>query len=245
VKGTREFLILVRMHLLMHRAFFVIMGVVMLAFPLGFVLGMGYLIPNISQSTATYITIGSAAQAIITVAAVGLPQMLSEARHEGRLDYFLAMPISREAFLLSYLAESMILATPGVIFAIVLGWWHYDLSLHFEATVILVAVLAMLATAGAGMAMAVLVPHMQVVNLLTQLLIFYFIFFSPVLLPIEQLPVALQWTSWLLPPGYAADAMRATLTDLPDTNLARSLAALAGFGVLSVAVSSFAVRRRG
>jgi ABC-2 type transport system permease protein len=139
----------------------------------------------------------------------------------------------------------MVLALPGVIFAIALGWWHYDLSLSVEPTIILVAILAMLATSGAGMVLAILIPHMQLVNAITQLLIFYFIFFSPVLLPLEQLPVALQWTSWLLPPGYAADAMRATLTDLPDTNLARSLAALAGFSVLSVALSSMAVRRRG
>ena len=245
MKAARELAVLVRMNLLMHRGFIFVMGIVMLMFPLGFVLGMGYLIPNISEETATYITIGSAAQAVITIAAVGLPQMLAEARNEGRVEYFLAMPISREAYLLAFLVESMFLAIPGFVFAIVLGWWHYDLSLSFAPTIILVAVLAMLATSGAGMVLAILIPHMQLVNAITQLLIFYFIFFSPVLLPIEQLPDVLQWTSWLLPPGYAADAMRATLTDLPDTHLTRSLIALTAFSVFSVAISSLAVRRRG
>jgi ABC-2 type transport system permease protein len=245
MKAVRELAILVRMNFLMQRSFLVIMIIVMLMFPLGFVLGMGYLIPNISEDTATYITIGSATQAIITIAAIGLPQMLAEARNEGRVDYFLAMPISREAYLLAFLIQAMVLAFPGVIFALGLGWWHYDLSFSINPTIIGVAILAMLATSGAGMVLAILIPHMQLVNAITQLLIFYFIFFSPVLLPLEQLPDVLQWTSWLLPPGYAADAMRATLTDLPDTNLMRSLAMLIAFSVLSIAVSSMAVRRRG
>lgn len=245
MKGLREFAILVRMNLLMHRSFIWIMAVVMISFPLGFVLGMGYLVPNITTETATYITVGSAAQAVITVAAVGLPQLVAEARHDGRLEYFLAMPVSREAVVLSYVVESMVLVIPGMVFAIALGWWHYDLSLHVEPAIALVAVLAMLATAGAGTALAILVPHLQLVNAITQLLIFYFIFFSPVLLPVEQLPTVLQWTSWLLPPTYVADGMRAVLTDLPGTNLARSLAALTAFSLLSVALSAAAVRRRG
>jgi ABC-2 type transport system permease protein len=245
MKALREFVTLVRMNFLMHRGYIFMMAIVMLAFPFGFVLGMGYLIPNMTKETATYITIGSAAQAVITVAAVGLPQMLSEARHEGRMDYFLSLPISREAYLLAFLAEATILIIPGFIFAIVLGWLRYDISLSIQPTIVLVAILAMLATTGAGMVLAMLIPHMQLVNAITQLLIFYFIFFSPVLLPIEQLPRVLQWVSYLLPPGYAADAMRATLTDLPGTHLGRSLAALAAFSVFSVAISSAAVRRRG
>lgn len=244
MKAVRDLAILVQMNLKMHRGYVWVIGLVSMAFAFGFVLGMGYLIPDISKTTATYVTIGSATQSIIVLSAVGLPQLIAEARHDGRLEYFMALPISREAYLFAMLIESMIIAAPGVVAAILLGWWHYDLALHFEPTVILVALLAMVSTAGVGMTMAVLIPHMQLVNALTQLLIFYFIFFSPVLLPAEQLPDFLQLTAKLLPPSYAADAMRATLTDLPGTNLGRSLLAMVAFAILSIAVSSFAVRRR-
>jgi ABC-2 type transport system permease protein len=244
MKFAREFWYMLRLHLLMHRGFIVVISMVSLGFPLGFVLGMDYLIPNITTDTATYITIGAATQATITLALVGLPQLVAEARHFGRLEYFLSLPISREAYLLAMAAEAMVIAAPGVVFAIILGWWYYDLSLHFEPLVLPAILLGMLAMAGVGMGLAILVPHLQAVNALTQLLIFYFIFFSPVLLPAEQLPEVLQWTAKLLPPGYAADAMRATLTDLPNTNLGRSMLAMAIFSVFSLSFSAYAVRRR-
>jgi ABC-2 type transport system permease protein len=236
---------MLRLHLLMHRGFIVVISMVSLGFPLGFVLGMDYLIPNMTKETATYITMGSATQATITLALVGLPQLVAESRHFGRLEYFLSLPISREAYLLAMAVEAMVIAAPGVVFAIVLGWWYYDLSLHFDPIVFPAIILGMLSMAGVGIGMAILLPHLQVVNAVTQLLIFYFIFFSPVLLPAEQLPEVLQWTAKLLPPGYAADAMRATLTDLPNTNLTRSLLAMAAFSVFSLGFSAIAVRRRG
>lgn len=244
MKFAREFWYMLRLHLLMHRGFIWIMGIVSMAFPVGFVLGMNYLVPDLTTSTATYITIGSATQASITLALIGLPQMVAESRHFGRIDYFMSLPVSREAFLLAMTAEAMMLAVPGIILALVLGGWYYDLSLHFDPLVIAVVLLSMLSMAGVGMAMAILVPYMQLVNALTQLLIFYFIFFSPVLLPAEQLPEVLQWTAKLLPPGYAADAMRATLTDLPNTNLGQSMAAMAVFSVVSLSLSAIAIRRR-
>jgi ABC-2 type transport system permease protein len=85
---------------------------------------------------------------------------------------------------------------------------------------------------------------MQLTNAITQLLIFYVLLFAPVLIPKEQLPEALQALAVIFPTTYAADAIRATVTDLPGTHLARSLLLLAGFAVLSLAASSIVVRRR-
>ena len=50
------------------------------------------------EQTCLLVQVESAAalDEIETIAAVGLPQMLAEARNEGRVEYFLAMPISRE-----------------------------------------------------------------------------------------------------------------------------------------------------
>ena len=88
-------------------------------------------------------------------------------------------------------------------------------------------------------------PYPQITNMLTQLTIFYVLLFAPVLIPKEYLPSLLQHVAVYLPPTYVADGMRASLTDLPGTHLARSLAVMAGFGALSVAISSVIIRRRG
>ena len=48
-----------------------------------------------------------------------------------------------------------------------------------------------------------------------------------------------------MPPTYTADAMRGALTDLPGTDLARSLWVMGGFTLGSLGLSAAAIRRRG
>jgi ABC-2 type transport system permease protein len=223
----------------------VFISIVQIALTGGLVLGFGYIIPDISDTSATYLVTGTATQSFVTVGLVMLPQFLSQAKAEGRLDYMLTLPISREAYLLSQITVVGLVALPGVAFAVLLGDLKYGLSLSPDPTLLPVMLLAVLSLAGVGVAMAVLIPQMQVTNAITQLIIFYVLFFSPVILPRQQLPSFLQHTADFMPPSYAADAVRATLTDLPGTHLERSLLVMAGFAVVSIVLASTAVRRRG
>lgn len=93
--------------------------------------------------------------------------------------------------------------------------------------------------------MATYTPHQQVTNALTQLTIFYVLFFAPVLMPCEQLPGFLRETAQIAPPTYVADAIRATATNLPGTHLDTSLAAMTAFAAASLLLSAIAIRRRG
>jgi ABC-2 type transport system permease protein len=156
----------------------------------------------------------------------------------------LTLPISREAYLLSQVTVVLLLAIPAVIFALLFGDWHYGLSLHPDPAFLLVVPLAVVSCAGLGVAMAVFSRHQQLTNALTQLAIFYVLFFAPVILPKEQLPTLLRYFSTIMPTTYAADAVRATLTDLPGTHLARSLTVLAGSAVVSLSACALAIRRR-
>jgi ABC-2 type transport system permease protein len=212
---------------------------------LGLVIGFGFLIPDVSETTALFLVTGTATQAFVTIGLVMLPQLLAQAKEAGRIEYFLTLPISREAYLLALVTVVALMALPAVAFTVVLGAWHYDLSFTFEPAFIAVALLAVFSLAGVGVAMAVYSPHQQVTNALTQLIIFYVLFFAPVLLPKEQLPEVLQFTSNFAPPTYAADGVRATLTELPGTHLARSLWVMTGFAAGSLVLSSVAMRRRG
>ena len=220
-------------------------AILQLALSLGLVLGIGYLIPDISEVTAMYLVTGTATQAFVTVGLVMLPQNLSQARAQGRMEYFLTLPISREAYLLSLVTVVAVMALPGVAFSLAFGAWHYGFSLSYDPMFLVVMVLAVFPLAGVGVAMAVYIPHQQATNAATQLIIFYVLFFSPVILPSSQLPELLQQTAKAAPPTYAADAVRATITDLPNTSLTKDIAVMGGFAVGSIALSAFAIRRRG
>jgi ABC-2 type transport system permease protein len=227
------------------RTEFGMIAVVQIALTLGLVIGYGYLIPDISKQSATYLVTGTATQAFVTVGLVMLPQFISQAKEEGRLDYLLTLPISREAYLLAEVTVVALMAIPGVILALVLGDWYYGLSLSADPIFLLVMVLAVFSLAGVGVAMAVTIPHLQVVNGICQLIIFYVLFFSPVILPANQLPGILRHTAKFVPTTYSADAVRASLTDLPGTDLARSLLIMAGFAFASLFLSAVTIRRRG
>ena len=146
----RQYRELVAIQIRMSRADTVMIAVVNVAMTLGLVLGIGYIVPDISKVTATFITTGTATQTLVNVGLVMLPQVLSNSKEVGRLDFFLTLPISREAYLLSQVTAVGIFALPGVAFAVAFGWWNYDLSLHVDPLVVLVAILAVLSLAGAG-----------------------------------------------------------------------------------------------
>lgn len=243
--AIRQYYDLVAMQMNAMRGDHVFIAILQVALSLGLVLGMGYLIPNISESTALFLVTGTATQAFVTTGLVMLPQMLSQSREDGRLEYFLTLPISREAYLLAQITMVAVTSFPAVLFCLAFGAWHYDLSMTVNPAFFLVMILCVLSLAGVGVAMAMYVGSVPVVNAVTQLIIFYVLFFSPVLLPDSQLPSVLQETARLAPPTYAADGVRATLTDLPDTNLARDFVFMSGFAVASIALSAFAIRRRG
>lgn len=245
MKQAGQLFELTKLTLLSYRqgAMFVIMVQVVLT--VGLVLGYGYLIPDISQTAALYVTTGAATNATVTIALVVLPQILAEAKQQGRMDFMLTLPISREIYLLSQVVSTIVLAAPGTILAVAFGAWHYDLSLDISPWLPLVILLGIASLAGVGVTVVMLSSHFQVTNAITQLVIFYVVFFAPILLPKEQLPELLQAVSTVMPPTYAADAMRASLTDLPGTDLYRDLALLAGFAAASLSLSAVSIRRRG
>jgi ABC-2 type transport system permease protein len=171
--------------------------------------------------------------------------VIAEAKHQGLIDYMLTLPISREMYLLSQVCAAIIMAAPGTALAVVFGAWHYDLSLEVSPWLPVVVLLGVTSLAGVGVTIVALSNHHQDTKAITQLDSFSVIFFEPILLPKEQLPDVLQAVSTVMPPTYAADAMRASLTDLPGTDLYRDLVVLSGFAVASLAVSAISIRRRG
>ncbi|MGH7752197.1 MAG: ABC transporter permease [Gemmatimonadales bacterium] len=236
---------LTKLTLLSYRQGAAFMIMVQVVLTVGLVLGYGYLIPGISETAALYVTTGAATNATVTISLVVLPQILAEAKHQGRMDFMLTLPISREIYLLSQVVATIILAAPGTLLAVLFGAWHYDLALELSPWLPVVLLLGIASLAGVGVAVAAFSNHLQVTNAITQLVIFYVVFFAPILLPKEQLPDLLQTVSTVMPPTYAADAMRASLTDLPGTHLSRDLAVLTGFAAVSLSISALSIRRRG
>ena len=245
LKPLRELADLVHFEILAARTFIVAFIVIQLAMTLGLILGFGYFLPHMSDFQALYLTTGAVSQTIVTVALVMLPQKLSQEKSEGKFEFLWTLPISREVYVFAELATVALFSLPGMILALVLGVWHYELSLNVSVAVLAVVPLGILSLAGVGVAVSLLSPYRQLTNALTQLTIFYVLLFAPVLFPKEQLPDLLQRVSVAMPPTYVADGMRGSLTNLPGTDVVHSMLVLAAFAAGSIAVSATIIRRRG
>ncbi|HKS92700.1 MAG TPA: hypothetical protein VJQ83_12280, partial [Tepidiformaceae bacterium] len=150
IEYGRQFAILSNVQVRSMRNDFWFVMMLQMSFSLGLVLGMGYLIPDISKTTATYLTIGAATQSFVTVGLVMLPNFLSEAKEDGRLEYYLTLPIGREAYVFSMLGVVAILAIPGILVTLLVGWARYGIGFSVDPAVVIVALLAMLSLAGVG-----------------------------------------------------------------------------------------------
>jgi ABC-2 type transport system permease protein len=81
-------------------------------------------------------------------------------------------------------------------------------------------------------------------RLITQLLVFAMFGFTPILLPVWQLPGWLGTVNWWLPFGHMATIVRAGLTTGMTTGLASSYLVVAAWGAACAVVAAWAMGRR-
>lgn len=136
--------------------------------------------------------------------------------------------------LLAMLVTKLLLQIPGILVALVGGSLMYGFAMKPNPLLLLIIPLAALSLSGIGAALGLLSPNFQATNAFSQLILFVVMFAAPVLIPSEALPLPLQWFGLLLPPTYAADAIRRAVAGINDVRLAIDLAVLAGCAILSL-----------
>jgi ABC-2 type transport system permease protein len=203
-------------------------------FPLLLVFGMGLVGGARSPEELTYVVTGSVVVSLTTLGVTVLSQGLAGARERGELLYYASLPISKGSFIAALVAARLLMQLPGVAVALVGGGLIHGTPLAPNPTVLLVIPLAALSISGVGAAFGLLAPSYQATNGLSQLVLFVVLFASPVMIPAELLPAPLQWLGWLMPPTYAADALRRGLAGVLDGQFLLDVGVLAGFAGLSM-----------
>jgi ABC-2 type transport system permease protein len=211
---------------------------------IGIVVGFGLLIPSIDPATALFLSTGAPTVLLMTVGLVIVPQAVATARANGSFAYLRSLPVARPLLLASDLTVWSAVALPGIVGAVAAAKWHYDLTFSFDWPLLVAAsVLIVVTSTAVGFAIAVALPQ-ALAMVLSQVLVFFVLLFSPITYPVSQLPSWFQTVHAYLPMEAAADAMRAGLASGAYAVQARDLLVLALWCAGGIAVSLRALTRR-
>ncbi len=242
-KWFRSYFLMLKWTFLSSRPWLSLNLAVQIGIAVAFIFGIGYFYPQITPSIAKYLTTGSPTLVLLTVGLVVVPQVVASMRAEGTFDYIWSLPVPRMAHIAADATNMFGSMIPGILLSVILGKFHFGFDLNVSPLVIPAVLLIAASATFVGYSIAFAVPKPMMVNIITQLMVFFVMMFSPVMYPAEQLPQWLQSIHNVLPIKYMADLMRGTLTDLP-VELWRAFAVVGAWFVGSFIITYFMVRRR-
>lgn len=239
-----SFVTMMRWSLAMTGAMLPLIIVIQAMLAAGIVIGFGLLIPDITPDSALFLASGAPTILLLTIGLVIVPQGVSRARASGALDYQRALPVARPLLLLVDLVVWALIALPGVAIGLLVAWLRYDLTFSFDWPVLLLSSLLVTTMATAvGYAIAVTLPAM-LAQLVSQVLVFFVLLFSPITFPASQLPDWFTTVHAVLPVHAAADLMRAGIASGAFAADGRDLLVLALWTSLGLLVTARALVRR-
>lgn len=210
---------------------------------LGIVLGFSYLIPKIDHITALYLTTGAPTIILISVGLVFLPQGVAETRTDGTFTYMLSLPLPRLYYVLVEATIWLIITLPGIFIALIVASFKFDLQLVYNYKNIFMFFLVGLTAIGIGYTIALWLRPV-VAELISQVLIFGILLFSPINFPNERLPDWLSKLHEFLPIQYMAETIRASLAPDQFNYKTSSLIIIGIWCVISFSLCYYAITRR-
>lgn len=196
------------------------------------------------RESLLYIVSGAAVFAVATEGIATLAQRIGVIKNDGMMVYYASLPISKTSFVAALVLSRLLLIMPGLITPIVAAQLMYDVDFTLSPALLLVLPLSCLAMSAIGLAIGTLIDSMELIVVITNLLIFVLLLAAPVLIPPESLPAPLRIFGYLLPPTYAADALRHTLDGDLGAAFLSDVAVLAAMTVFGLAGATRWIRWR-
>ena len=243
MRALHDTTLLMRWQTLRLAQFLPLAVVVQVMFAFGIVVGYPLLFPELDEMTVLFLATGAPAITLITMGLVALPQVVAQSRLEGTLDYMRSLPVSRMVYLAADLIVWLLIVLPGLVFAVVLGAWAFDLPIRVSLAIIPAVLLVVTTAAALGYAMASVLPPMMAM-LLSQVLVFGVLLFSPINYPAERMPEWMQTIHSVLPVQAMAEVIRGSLATETFALTAGPFLLLGAWCCAALGLSYVTLRRR-
>lgn len=207
------------------------------------IIGFGFLAGELEPQAALFLATGAPTITLVTVGLVMTPQDVGQAKKEGSLDWMHTLPVPRPAFMIADLVMWTVIAFPGLVLSILIGIWRYDLTLSPAPWLLGALLLVSLTAASIGYALAVLLPPM-VAMLISQVLVFVILLFTPISFPAERMPTWLQAVHQWLPFEPMSQVVRTGLAEDVFSLPAKSVFVLIVWCAASVLAAGLSLSRR-
>ena len=239
----RSWWLLLTWDVLRRRRILPMIVAIQVALSVGVVYGMAFLLPDVDPRSAVFLATGAPTLTILVLGLTVVPQEVAQAKLVGRLDWFSTLPLPRLAPLASEITYWLLAALPGTALALVVASARFDVGLRVSPLVV-PAVLLVAATASAvGYALAAASPP-QATQQIASFVSIGVLLFSPVSLPAEQLPEALQAVHAVLPVEPMADVVRWSLTGQYVDSVSTAFAVVSVWCVAALALSARVATRQ-
>jgi ABC-2 type transport system permease protein len=236
---------MLRFEVLSQRSFLPITLIVQMMLGAGMAIMYGFFLGDDLPALATlYVATGIPALSLVPVGMVVVPLVVGEQRMAGSYDFVWSLPVPRLVAAAATFTVYTLLAIPGVVVALAVAAWRYDVTYAVSPLFPLAVVLVALMSASVGFGLAHGIANVQITNLITNVLVFVVLLFSPIIVPLSQFPDWLAAIHQWLPFHHMAVVLRDGLTEGLVTDVGRSWLVLGLWTVGSWIVAGRAVMRR-
>lgn len=180
--------------------------------PLAMVFGFARMGSGLTDhASLIYIISGSAIFSVTNDGLYTVAVRIGTMKKEGMLLYYASLPISKVAFVIAIVLARLVVTLPGMLAPLVFGTVVYHVNIEFNVWIIVLLPLVALAMCSIGMALGSFINSLEMIQIIVNILLFMLVMAAPVFIPVQALPLPLQIIGYLLPPTYAADALRHAL----------------------------------
>lgn len=211
----------------------------------GMALMYGYYLGDLTSVERTFIVTGIPALAMIPVGFAMVPASIVDQKIGDTYDYVWSLPVPRPASAAATFTIFTALAIPGAVLAIWVANLIYDIDLHVSWGIVPAVLLTSAMSTSVGYALGHAIPEPRITTLITNVVIFVVLLFSPIVVPIDQFPDWLASVQRLLPFWHMAVVVRAGLTTgVLATSVATSYVVLLAWTALAWVVAGRVVAKR-
>jgi ABC-2 type transport system permease protein len=204
----------------------------------------GFYLGDLPPAGQLFVVTGIPALALVPIGLVWVPSLIGQHKLRNTYDFLWSMPVPRAVSAASTFTTFTALALPGMAVALWIAWIRYDVSLEISWLVVPAVLLSSLMATSVGFGLGHLIPDPRMTNVLTNVIVFFVLLFSPIVVPIELFPDWLQAFHRVLPLYAMATVIRDGLTDGLVTGVGGAYAVLGAWTVAAWAGVAWVVGRR-